>query len=844
MQMLVDGDMRDVGQDVPPAAVGGCSRLITDEADEQPSNANNDADQAQPITDSSTADDDDEEVGSKPRRDSSSSGESLEAFVAEAEHECEDLAQDVLRGGGNDGDGEGNATTSFDNSVEDASGLCSLRAELAQATPEEAGVVLIEGGGNDDDDSSSSSSSSIGGGSTCFGVATPKAERHHASAASNVEQGDGSSGQNAAGRGRTSPKRRRSPVTGSSWLRLTGMNSNVSTRSAAGAATNTGGEDAGPPSLAQPLTALDHVLLEDMTEDDIGVEYERFRSKDAPQALEDVSVQSRALAAGAEVGAAAAARDDSSSMVTTSQFLHPLHNGQNEDDGNTTHTEKTSSAKWSLSTRRPSDDHKARRDSFGARQLSRRTSDERSKHSLASSPADSASKAPGLLILGDLATSLSTLGGGGDDNTQSVSTIASSMHSGAVVAKQRSKISLLNEKLDAKLKSKVGRRRLLYEDEYYHDEDDIDWQLEEDFFAEEDAMNIDILREAHEVMAQVNKSVSSLGVDPPFRPTEDIIPRIEHLHASLKFQLLHSKAAGIVEEAKGPKSDPESSLETSNVSESIENSCANASSPAKAVALPPLDNREALVKFFMQRMREASLKDVQSKSHPSSGTQEGRSEQGPLGYQQFTAFLPNFLWYQPKSDDTSNIIRPTSLCSGTGIGSGLKYIDPEMMAIFALFGSYFAGALSEADEMTASLNGREDENFSTRRSARWLTTIGEDSDSESEDESVQIPEDGTLEAGGDLNTEKANGMVFSDAQMELIQNAIEELLSKQIHSFKPPEKDGGLTSDKENVQGANEVKLENVGDDGDSSDYHSADEGADSDEDKDADGFFVGFPQN
>ena len=209
MSMVVDGDMRDLGQDVPPAAIGGCSSLITDE---QPSNANNDADQAQPMTDStcSTADDEDDEVGSEPRRESSRSGESLEAFVAETERNVDVLAQDVLHGGGNDGDGEGNVTTSFDNSMEDASDLCSLRAELAQATPEEAGVVLIEGGGNDgDDDDDSSSSSSIGGGSTCFGVATPKAERHHDSAASNVEQGDGSSGQNAAGRGRTSPKRRR-----------------------------------------------------------------------------------------------------------------------------------------------------------------------------------------------------------------------------------------------------------------------------------------------------------------------------------------------------------------------------------------------------------------------------------------------------------------------------------------------------------------------------------------------------------------------------------------------------------------------------------------------------------
>ena len=149
--------------------------------------------------------------------------------------------------------------------------------------------------------------------------------------------------------------------------------------------------------------------------------------------------------------------------------------------------------------------------------------------------------------------------------------------------------------------------------------------------------------------------------------------------------------------------------------------------------------------------------------------------------------------------------------------------------------------------MTASLSGGESENFTPRRSARWLNTIDEGSDSESGDESVRSPENDTSEVGEALDTEEANDMVFSDAQMDAIQSAIEELLSKQMHSFKSPEKEGDLSSDKEDIQEANEAKLGNtgnVGDDGDSSDYHSADEDADIDEGKDADGFYLGFPQS
>ena len=83
-----------------------------------------------------------------------SSSESLEAFVADAEHKCNLMAQDMLAGQeGDEGNGEeGVAATSFDNSlIGEAASLCSLQAELAQATPESAGIVFIEEGEGDDE---------------------------------------------------------------------------------------------------------------------------------------------------------------------------------------------------------------------------------------------------------------------------------------------------------------------------------------------------------------------------------------------------------------------------------------------------------------------------------------------------------------------------------------------------------------------------------------------------------------------------------------------------------------------------------------------------------------------
>lgn len=836
--------LNDMVRDLDAPSVERGSALITD-AEQQPSVGESTCTSSQ---DEAHADRQAQTNNGESIDQRQSSSESLEAFVAEAEHKYNLMAQDVLAG--QEGDGEGGVAASFDNSLSpdhddgDASSLCSLRAELAQATPEKAGIVFIEEDGGESDGADADDNSSIsGGGSMTFGdggssadaVATPKAGHN------NIEdEDDNDSERSTDGRDQTPPGRRRSMGSASgkraSWLRLPGLSkNNVSTRTAAGAASTTAAPvdtTAGPPPLAQPLTPLDHVLLEDMSKDDIGVVHDSFRSKADPAGpLEDMSVQSRALAAGAEAGAAAAVRDDSSIGATTfmtasSQFFHPLHSQKDEEE-DTTSNKKAASVKWSMSTRRLSEENAQRRNSFGSRQPSRRMSD----------GTGSAAKPPGMLVLGDLATSIRSLStlGGGDDNislSPSVSTMASSIHSGAVIAKQRSRFSLLNDKLDSKLKLKMSRRRLLYEDEYYHDEDDIDFQLEEEIFAEEDAINSIVLQEAHELMAQVNKSVSSMGVDPPFQPTGDILPSLKHLHESLKYHFVQSKAAGIVEGSKFPRDDRKNSSGIANEGNNESKKATPTAGASQQDALPALDDREAIVQFFMQRMKEASLEDANLKP---------RSDRGALDYQQFTAFIPNFLWYQPISEDASSVIRPTSLCSGTGIGSGLKYIDPEMMAIFALFGSYFAGALSEEEKAAASPK-EKGENFCPRRSARWLNTIDEGDDSESDAESKGASDD--ADAGADAKNEKTGKMAFSEEQMTVIQNAIEELLAKQMGAtIRTSKADTNVSTAAKNRE-RTDASPKNISGNAGSSEFHSDDEDSESGKDEEADGFLVGFPQS
>lgn len=127
-------------------------------------------------------------------------------------------------------------------------------------------------------------------------------------------------------------------------------------------------------------------------------------------------------------------------------------------------------------------------------------------------------------------------------------------------------------------------------------------------------------------------------------------------------------------------------------------------------------------------LQEIQIILMQSKSSSSSQRKKSATVAGSctsrtsLTNAEYTLFLPNFMWFQPIAiHRTTNMIRPTSLCSGTGITGGSQYLQPEMMKMFSVFGSYLNGSghLFNTDDIAAK---------NQRRRAFWVDTIDENDD--------------------------------------------------------------------------------------------------------------------
>ena len=148
----------------------------------------------------------------------------------------------------------------------------------------------------------------------------------------------------------------------------------------------------------------------------------------------------------------------------------------------------------------------------------------------------------------------------------------------------------------------------------------------------------------------------------------------------------------------------------------------------------------------------------------------------------YTSYIPNYMWYQPNAADSTplSMIRPTSLCSGTGITSGHQYLQPEMLSVFKVFGSYLAGSGhlfeddddDEKDDKTN--NGRERVNSKLRRSF-WVETI-EENDNEDDYSSAAISND-SFDSSSDSELDERDTL---DIQKEIIEKVIEDLRASQI----------------------------------------------------------------
>jgi len=140
----------------------------------------------------------------------------------------------------------------------------------------------------------------------------------------------------------------------------------------------------------------------------------------------------------------------------------------------------------------------------------------------------------------------------------------------------------------------------------------------------------------------------------------------------------------------------------------------------------------------------------------------------PSSAKLYTSYLPNFMWFQPKAADQSpsSMIRPTSLCSGTGITGDHHFLHPDMLNVFSTFGSYFLGSghLFQDDHENNANN--------KRRSAFWVETIHEDDD-----------EYDSMSEGTNDSCKSAASSDCSDSHMpqkELIDKVINELRCSQM----------------------------------------------------------------
>jgi len=270
--------------------------------------------------------------------------------------------------------------------------------------------------------------------------------------------------------------------------------------------------------------------------------------------------------------------------------------------------------------------------------------------------------------------------------------------------------------------------------------------LSDEYFAAEDAKCEAIVKEACELMSGVNKSTVAMGIEAPFRLVDEMFPPMKKLHQNLGYQMDSLKAA-----IGTPRSV---SRRTRRLRKSIKQNKKNArrslSYSFGSSDPPQLNDHTALSAYVMDQMTMLGIETP------------GVSSLSNL----YTSFLPNFMWYQPIAADSSpsSMIRPTSLCSGTGITGDHQYLQPDMLKVFSHFGSYLVGSGHLFDDELGTANNK-------RRSAFWVETIDEeDSMSEASNSSYESIDSSSSDSDSDT----------CKMQKDLLEKVIEDLRCSQI----------------------------------------------------------------
>jgi hypothetical protein len=178
---------------------------------------------------------------------------------------------------------------------------------------------------------------------------------------------------------------------------------------------------------------------------------------------------------------------------------------------------------------------------------------------------------------------------------------------------------------------------------------------------------------------------------------------------------------------------------------------------------PSLDDRKAVAAYIMNRIN----------SHETSSL----SKLPAADAKTHTAYLPNYMYYQFIAADKDSIIQPTSLCHGTGITGGDQYLQPDMLSMFGMFGSYLVGAGHLFQDDSESNDDRP------RRSTFYMEPIHEDeSVAESSATSTRLSngdseEDDLFVSARSLETPAAQ------LSIELLESIIDELKAGQMQGM-------------------------------------------------------------
>jgi len=255
---------------------------------------------------------------------------------------------------------------------------------------------------------------------------------------------------------------------------------------------------------------------------------------------------------------------------------------------------------------------------------------------------------------------------------------------------------------------------------------------------------LEVVESACRVMRDANKSTVAMGMEAPFHPVDETFPSLRKLHRNLEYQMEELGAATAL--PPGSKSCKVRRRKKITRKNSVSSSLTSSLGSINSVPPTQPNHPEPATSYILDQM--TTMTQLQQESTRSLASMLSDNDTTKL----HTCYLPNFMWYQLRASDPSpsSMIRPTSLCSGTGIAKcEHHYLDPDMLNVLSTFGPYLLGSehlfhdddddddndTDEDNDEGSDNGGKEDrashryaEGNNKRRSAFWVEAIDEQDD--------------------------------------------------------------------------------------------------------------------